>query len=409
MTSVNDDLSGLLAAAESAAPAQAVAVIARRLRERFEAVDVSFLLVDLTGRVAARLSAQTPNGGYREVERIRMADTGFEQVIRTQQPLHESTGDRNRVIAPVTNRGDVIGVLEVELPPGRGDEVMATIAEAAHVLAYVVIANRRFTDLYTWGRYPGPPSLSALIQYQLLPSALSCEAAQFALCGNLEPSEEISGDSFDYTVDRDALYMSITDPMGHDLQAALSATVLVAALRGARQMGAGVGEQARQADMALRNHLESHATGLLARIDLESGRGELVVAGHPLPLLMRDATIRELSFEVDPPFGLPMAARRPFRVQEFTLRPGDRLVMVTDGMLERDAATVDLVALLRDTRHLHPRETALALTTAVLEASGGRLQDDVTAMCLDWHGGHRTERRDAETGADTGRASEGRR
>jgi hypothetical protein len=36
---------------------------------------------------------------------------------------------------------------------------------------------------------------------------------------------------------------------------------------------------------------------------------------------------------------------------------------------------------------LHPREAVQAVIQAVLDATGGRLQDDATVMCLDWHGG----------------------
>ncbi len=36
---------------------------------------------------------------------------------------------------------------------------------------------------------------------------------------------------------------------------------------------------------------------------------------------------------------------------------------------------------------VHPREPVQHLTQAIFEATGGRLVDDATAMCLDWHGG----------------------
>ena len=236
-------------------------MIAEDLRRRFDATRVSFLIVDLTGNAVARLSTAGAIESGRERERIPLRGSLYERVIRTQKPYHEATAPGHRVVVPVTNRGDAIGLLELLLPDPPGEDVLAEVAETAHVLAYVVIANGRFTDLYTWGKRSRPPTLAAEIQYQLLPSSLSCEAAQFTLCGHLEPSEDLSGDTFDYAVERDTLHLSVTDPMGHDLNAALAATVLVGALRGARRAGAGLAEQARRADEALLEHGRGHATG----------------------------------------------------------------------------------------------------------------------------------------------------
>jgi hypothetical protein len=73
--------------------------------------------------------------------------------------------------------------------------------------------------------------------------------------------------------------------------------------------------------------------------------------------------------------------------------------VLTDGMLERNASSLDLPDLIVRTRALHPREAARALIGAIVDANRGHLQDDATVMCLDWHGvGH--SRRDAATGAD---------
>ncbi|MFJ9061596.1 PP2C family protein-serine/threonine phosphatase [Streptomyces sp. NPDC102409] len=397
----------LLTAAETAAPADAVDVFAEDLRRRFGATEVSFLIVDLTGRAVARLSTGAVPGAGREVEHIPLLGSVYEQVIRTQRPYQEATGQGHRVISPVTNRGDAIGLLDVTLPGHPDENVVRAVGETAHVLAYVVIANGRFTDLYTWGKRTRPPTLAAEIQYQLLPQSLSCEGAQFTLCGNLEPSANLSGDTFDYALDHDTLHLSVTDPMGHDLAAALAATVLVNALRGARRARADLAEQARRADQALMDHGRGHATGQLLRIDLRTGRAQLVNAGHPWPLRLRDGAVEEIPCEVDQPFGLSVVAPHHYRVQGIDLRPGDRVLMVTDGMFEHHGEDVDLPALLRRTRTLHPRETVLTLASAVREAAGGVLEDDATVMCLDWHGTRETQRH-VSSGADTGQASAGR-
>jgi hypothetical protein len=42
------------------------------------------------------------------------------------------------------------------------------------------------------------------------------------------------------------------------------------------------------------------------------------------------------------------------------------------------------------------------LIQAAVRASGGRLDDDATAMCFDWHGGPRRDR-ETDGGADVSR------
>jgi serine phosphatase RsbU (regulator of sigma subunit) len=228
-------------------------------------------------------------------------------------------------------------------------------------------------------------SLAAEIQHQLLPDSLTCQADQFAVSGALIPSADIGGDTVDYSLDRHTLQMSLTDAMGHDIDAALLATLLVSALRRARRRGAGLAEQASQAHQAvLDNSQGAMVTGQLLRIDLRTGDAVFVNAGHPWPWRLRQGVLEQIAPHVDMPFGAPMPG--DFRVQSMDLAAGDRLVLVTDGMLDRNAAAADLPGLIERTRDLHPRETVQTLTQAVLSAVQGRLRDDATVMCLDWYG-----------------------
>ncbi|GAA3463056.1 PP2C family protein-serine/threonine phosphatase [Saccharothrix longispora] len=391
----------VLAAAESASPVESVEVVARDLAKRFDAFDVSFLLVDLGDEELVRLTSTTRSPDGCGAGSVVLRDSVYEEVLRTQRPRQERDGDGVRVVLPVTNRGDCVGVLEVTVPSLDG-EMLAQLGEAAHALAYVIVTDRRFTDLYHSGRRTTTMSLAAEIQHQLLPSASCCEAGQFTVAGALVPADDIAGDTYDYSLDRDVLHLSMTDAVGHDVASALTATLLVGALRGARRAGHGLAEQAERANQALLDHGGgSLATGLLLRADL-SGRGvELVNAGHPPPLLLRDGVVEEVELKVDLLFGVTPYR---YRVQRLDLRPGDRLVLLTDGMFERDAAGVDLPALIRATEGLHSREVVREVTRAVRHVCRGHLQDDATVLCLDWHGTGRTERR-ADNGADTGTAS----
>ena len=138
------------------------------------------------------------------------------------------------------------------------------------------------------------------------------------------------------------------------------------------------------------------------RIDLTSGSAIIVNAGHPLPLRLRDGRVEEINLGVDLPFGV--RSGNHFRVQQSPRPPGDRIVFVTDGMYERNAADLDVAEALGLTSGLHPREVVHELGAAVLHATRGDLRDDATVVCLDWYGGPPRRRR-GTGGASQHRAS----
>lgn len=367
--------------AEDAAPVASLDVVARHLRDRFDAVALSFLFIDVLGRHVVRMGEEVEGG---TVDQLPLAGSLYEEVVRTQQVVHaRDDGRGQRVVAPVTNRGDVIGMLELTLP-SADDDVLEQVSQTAHALAYIIVTDRRFTDLYQWGqRLTTPVSLAAEIQYQLLPSASCCEAAQFTLAGGLAPADDVGGDTYDYALDRDTLHLSITDAMGHDVRSALLATLLVSSSRGARRAGCDLAEQARQIQRSVLDHGHGGlATGQLLRVSLDGARAQVVNAGHPRPLRLRNGQVEEVRLTRDVPFGTPNTTS--YRVQHFDLCPGDRLVFYTDGTQERQAERVDLPDLIRHTTSQHPREVVKALTGAVTAACHGHLEDDATVLCLDW-------------------------
>jgi serine phosphatase RsbU (regulator of sigma subunit) len=325
-------------------------------------------------------------------------------VLRTQRADVEPDGEGARMVVPVTDRGDAIGVLELHLPRFPSDDEIADICSAAHALGYVIIAARRHTDIFEWGQRSTPFALAAEIQRRLLPASYTCEAGQFTLAGWLEPAASVGGDTFDYTLERGILQVSITDAVGHQVPAALVATLLVGALRNGRRRGLDLAAQARYANDALAENADpgQFVTGQLLRVDLNSGAAEIVNAGHALPLRLRDGRVEEIPLRVELPFGV--APGRSFQPQPFPLEPGDRIIFLTDGMLERNAASMDVAAALAGSADLHPREVVHELGAAVLHATGGDLKDDATMVCLDWYGGP-PRARVTQQGADMDLAS----
>jgi serine phosphatase RsbU (regulator of sigma subunit) len=421
-----------MAAAEAASPVESVEAVTRELGRALDASAVSFLIADLSGRALVRLAhsrGQDETDGSkppahqerREAEEsatVLPFDGGpEEQAVRTQnvavlppgqRRVETDPSDQWRVLAPVTERGEVIGLLELFVPDEPSSETVEEIALLAHLLAFVVIANRRHTDLYEWGQRTRPLSLSAEIAHGLLPGPQTCEAGAFTLAGWLEPAATIAGDTLDYSLARDSLHLSVTDAMGHGVAAALTATLCIGSLRNLRNEGASLLEQVAVTNKAMAEHAaqrghEDFATGLIGRLDLRTGSMELVNAGHVAPYLARASRVTAIDLPADLPLGL--FADATYRAHSVVLEPGDRLVLVTDGMLERNAAGIDLPGTIRDTRSLHPREAVRAMADRALEATGHALSDDATVLCVDWHGGHGRDRGSVH-GAEPKRASE---
>ncbi|HEY6934953.1 MAG TPA: PP2C family protein-serine/threonine phosphatase [Marmoricola sp.] len=400
------DLEELLSAAESVSPAAAVTAVARHLRDRLGVERVSFWIGDAAGQALIRM----PDGERRPTDGTALGGAWREQRITVD----------GSVCVPVTVRGDALGVLEVRLPgddpaPQPGMGMRRALTSVAHCLGYVIVANQRLTDAFEVARRSEPFDLSMEIQRRLLPQAFVCEGGSFSLAGWLEPSATAGGDTFDYVASADRLTVALVDALGHDVTASLLATLTVNAIRNARRGGASVVEQAAAADAALQRYArpEQYATGLLLEAPLvapikDAGPGErrpvtvrLVNAGHPPLRLVRDGRVSRIELPPSTPFGIRVRGRdKTYPVQELELRPGDRLVLLTDGMYERWAGSFPLDEILLETAHCHPRNAVQDVASRFRTHVREQPPDDATLLVLDWYGG--TTGRSANGGADTG-------
>ena len=388
-------LSGLIHDLDTAAPYALVSVCARWLHRCVDATWSTLLLVDYGQTVLEPVPGHVADAA--RGRRYAVGEGGVGLAYRDQRVMRTLIDEDVRheggpaLCVPVTFRTERLGVLMIGLSPDSGVETEELLLAAATVLAHVLAGARRYTDLFEILRRRRDLGLAAEIQWELLP-VLAYELPAFSIAGALEPTYEIGGDTFDYAISAERLTVSITDAVGHGLRSALLGSLAVTAMRNARRGGGGLLDQVTAANRHLAEQFpdSSFVTGQLMEIDVPSGSATIVNAGHPRPLLLRGGTVQELYLAADLPLGL-------FDNTEYTphhhqLRPGDRLLLLTDGITEAHRTGepgfgIERVRqLLSDQARRSPAEFVRGLTAEVLEFRGGKLTDDATAVCLDWHG-----------------------
>jgi serine phosphatase RsbU (regulator of sigma subunit) len=356
--------------------------------KRLGAGDAALYLVDYE----QRLLVPVPNRGGRVRDEVVIDTTLAGRCYRTLD-IQQTTGEdgRGRMWVPVLDGVERLGVLELEFdlePEAELDEV----ANFAGLVAEVVIAKQAYGDFFERVRRRLRMSIAAELAWRLLPP-LTFGTDRLVISGVLAPVYELGGDSFDYSVDADTARIAIFDAMGHGLEAGLLASVAMATCRNSRRTGDDLARSAAAIDSAIAAQFgpDRFVTGVLADLELATGRLRWSVSGHPPPLLLRAGRmVKTLRADV----GLPLGIGGTVVVAEEMLEPADQILFFTDGVVEARSSDgeffgvdrlVDMVTRAAASATPAP-ETMRRLLHAILDHQEGELQDDATIVVVEWRG-----------------------
>lgn len=230
---------------------------------------------------------------------------------------------------------------------------------------------------------------AAAVQAALLPPR-EMDLPGWEIRYHYEPAGAVSGDFCDVVPGNghgsDAWFL-LGDVSGKGVSASLLMSNLQAIFRGLIGSGADPVETMRAAGrMFCENTLSSHyATALCGRASLD-GEIELVNAGHPRPLLLRDGRVSEVEGG-----GLPLGlfCNVGYASTRLRLAPGDLLLLFTDGLIEGRGPGGDEygAARLGEVAVRRWQTGAGDLTRACVESltafrSGAERHDDLTLMAV---------------------------
>jgi serine phosphatase RsbU (regulator of sigma subunit) len=263
---------------------------------------------------------------------------------------------------------------------GVSNDILHAIATEAASL----IENARLVQAEEAGRrYQQELSIAASIQQRLM--AVTIPEVPFAkLTGRNLSCKEIGGDFFDAVMTGDGLTVVLADVSGKGVSAALLASTLQGMIYSQLIAGMPLVEIVAAVNRFFTHkHIgEKYATVIIARIR-ENGECEYVNCGHVPPLVVSEEQVQRPAHGNLPVGLLPDAKYESDRCQ---LKPGDRLILVTDGVTEAENARGDFF---EDSRlELAAKTGSLEqIFTAISDFCGGTpLSDDCTVVELVYTG-----------------------
>jgi serine phosphatase RsbU (regulator of sigma subunit) len=351
--------------------------------------DVSILLQDYGQRMLRSL----PGRRLLVTEPERIDDSAAGQAFLRMTVVEEERADGVRMFLPLLDGSDEVGVLALTLDAVDEDD-RRLLNRLAGLVADMLVTKNSYTDQFFHARRSAPMSLSAEIQWALLPP-MTMITPQVALSGILEPAYDVAGDSFDYAINDNMVHLAVIDAMGHGLNASLLATLAIGAYRHGRRANVELADLYGLMDAAIDEQFgpDQFVTAQMMRLDVEMGHLQWVNAGHPAPLLIRDhRVVGTLEGPTTLPVGFGGATPQ---ISEQRLRRGDRVLVFTDGATEEHKPGGEQFG---QERLIHFAERAGYVSEGVQEmvrnlshsltqARGGVTTDDTTLFVVEWRGG----------------------
>jgi serine phosphatase RsbU (regulator of sigma subunit) len=227
------------------------------------------------------------------------------------------------------------------------------------------------------------------LQQVLIPEALP-KLEGYDLSSAYIPAQEVGGDFFQViplennnpdgkhagAAASGSALIVLGDVSGKGLRAAMAVSLLVGALRTLAESSSSPAEILAGLNRRLYGRLQGgFATCIVLRVD-KDGRFVVANAGHLAPLVNgRGSEVRELDLPGALPLGLLPAAS--YEEREFRLQPGERLTVLSDGVVEAQNAGGELFGFARTAQV----STGNADQIARAAQEFGQ-QDDITVLTL---------------------------
>ena len=354
----------------------------RLFRER----ETDYLLIESLGDLGATIAGKTINKNYqliKDIERHRLwvmspTTPGWDPELESQFVAGDSA-------AIIVGR-DPAYILSLGIRHHGSEDDLRILLETIRAAVGLKLREEALVSQLRQAQ---------TIQHSLLPARLTVPAG-FDIAALSHPAEEVGGDVYDVQeVEAGVVGLMLADASGHGLPAALQARDVVIGMR--------MGQAKDEKISATISHLNKviHGSGLASRfVSLfygeleETGNMTYVNCGHCPPLLL---TPGQEVFEL-PPCG-PVLGPLPdavYRRGHLTIRPGETLIIFSDGVTERQGppaadslqeppqfGTEQLIQVGLECLNMSAKEIAEEIVNRVRRFGAGEpFDDDVSIMVV---------------------------
>ena len=218
---------------------------------------------------------------------------------------------------------------------------------------------------------------------------------EFDVYASMTPAKEVGGDFYDFfLVDDDHIGLVMADVSGKGVPAALFMMISRVLIKSHLQNGETPGEALENVNDQLceGNDAELFVTVWLAVLEISTGKGIAVNAGHEHPALRRANGQYELVVYRHSP-AVATLEGIPYKEHTFQLNPGDSLFVYTDGVAEATSADKELFGTERMLEALNrdPDAEPMGVLKNVMDGINAFVADaeqfdDITMLCLKYIG-----------------------
>jgi sigma-B regulation protein RsbU (phosphoserine phosphatase) len=312
-----------------------------------------------------------------------------EKLARAQSIIAQNI--RSAVCAPLLVGDAVLGVLYIDYTSQRGavtENDVRLVAQIARFAAVTLERTRLREEAFAKAKIDEELRTAYAIQKRLLPSSLPVIDG-YTFAASNRPAKSVSGDYYDVVVRPDGrIYFVIADVSGKGITAALVMSSVATAFNIFTRTDPTPADLMRElnATLAPKTAPTKFVTLVVGVLDPTNGRVEFANAGHVPPLIVSSTGVEALR-STDLVVGLFPNAQ--YRNQTIELKPGDSMVLFTDGVTEAENSLEEQLGLApvqEALRSLHCENAARMLSEIeehvnrhIGDAPAG---DDVTMLAL---------------------------